>query len=135
MDEALSRPDSRILITTYAEANEAEIEKKFVERNGCVPSNVTLSGWFAFLLQHGLRPYQGCVAETRIAGLHFNQGVSAQYTKETSLAHYLNGQNLICRDKVSKFALKCDGLSEGRVIRRIAGIFDAIFIISARESS
>jgi DNA helicase-2/ATP-dependent DNA helicase PcrA len=82
----------------------------------------------------GVRPYQGCVAETRIAGSHFNQGVSAQYTKETSLAHYLNGQNQICRDKVSKFPPKCDGLSEGRVIRRIAGIFDAIFIISARES-
>lgn len=133
VDEALSRPGSRILIATYTEANEAEIEKKFIERNGCVPSNVTLSGWFAFLLQHGVRPYQGCVTETRIAGLHFNQGFSAQYTKETSLAHYLNAQNQIYRDKVSKFALKCDGLSEGRVVRRIAGIFDAIFIDEVQD--
>jgi len=113
VDEALSRPDARILITTYTEANEAEIEKKFVERNGCVPSNVTLSGWFAFLLQHGVRPYQGCVTETRIAGLHFNQGISAQYTKETRLAHYLNGQAQIYRDKVSKFALNAKACREG----------------------
>lgn len=128
LKEALSRPDSRILIATYTEANEEEIEKKFLETNGCVPSNVTLSGWFGFLLQHGVRPYQGRVTETRIEGLHFNPGISAHYTKETHLDHYLNRHNQIYRDKISKFALKCDGLTDGRVIKRIAGIFDEIFI-------
>lgn len=135
VNEALSRPNSRILIATYTEANEAEIEKKFLEKNGCVPSNVTLSGWFAFLLQHGVRPYQGCVTETRIEGMHFNQGISAQYKKETDLDHYLNKRNQIYRDKVSKFALKCDRLSEGRVIKRIAGIFDEIFIDEVQDIS
>ena len=135
VNEALSRPNSKILIATYTEANEAEIEKKFLEKNGCVPSNVTLSGWFAFLLQHGVRPYQGCVTETRIEGMHFNQGISAQYKKETDLDHYLNKRNQIYRDKVSKFALKCDRLSEGRVIKRIAGIFDEIFIDEVQDIS
>jgi DNA helicase II / ATP-dependent DNA helicase PcrA len=133
VSEALSRPNSRILIVTYTEANEAEIEKKFIEKNGCVPSHVTLSGWFAFLLQHGIRPYQGCVLETRIEGLNFNQGVSAQYTKEADLAHYCNKHNQIYRDKISKFALKCDRLSEGRVIKRIEGIFDEIFIDEVQD--
>lgn len=133
VNEALSRPNSRILIATYTEANEAEIEKKFLEKNGCVPTNVTLSGWFTFLLQHGVRPYQGCVTETRIEGLHFNQGISAQYKKEADLDHYLNKSNQVYRDKVSKFALKCDRLSEGRVIKRIAGIFDEIFIDEVQD--
>lgn len=133
--EALSRPNSRILIATYTEANEAEIKKKFLEKNGCVPSNVTLSGWFAFLLQHGVRPYQGCITETRIQGLHFNQGISAQYSKETDLNHYLNKQNQIYRDKVSKFTLKCNTLSEGRVIKRIAGVFNEIFIDEVQDVS
>ncbi|MHB1188200.1 UvrD-helicase domain-containing protein [Thiobacillus sp.] len=133
VNEALSRPDSRILIATYTEANEAEIEKKFLEINGCIPTNVTLSGWFAFLLQHGVRPYQGCVTERRIEGLHFNPGISAQGIKEADLNHYLNKQNQIYRDKVSKFALKCDGLSKGRVIKRIAGIFDEIFIDEVQD--
>jgi DNA helicase-2/ATP-dependent DNA helicase PcrA len=131
--EALSKPNLRILILTYTEANEAEIEKKFFEKNGCVPSNVTLSGWFSFLLQHGVRPYQGCITETRIEGMHFNQGISAQYTKEINLDHYLNKHNQIYRDKVSKFALKCDGLSDGRVIKRIASIFDEIFIDEVQD--
>ena len=133
VNEALSRPNSKILIATYTEANEAEIEKKFLEKNGCVPSNVTLSGWFAFLLQHGVRPYQGYVTETRIVGLHFNQGISAQYKKEADLDHYLNKSNQVYRDKVSKLALKCDGLSDGRVIKRIAGIFDEIFIDEVQD--
>lgn len=133
VNEALSRPDSRILIATYTEANETEIEKKFLEKNGCVPSNVTLSGWFAFLLEHGVRPYQGGVTETRIEGLHFNQGISAQYTKEDDLDHYLNKHNQIYRDKVSKFAVKCDVLSEGRVIKRIAGVFDEIFVDEVQD--
>lgn len=135
VNEALSRPNSKILIATYTEANEAEIEKKFLEKNGCVPSNVTLSGWFAFLLQHGVRPYQGCITEARIEGLHFNQGISALYTKEADLDHYLNKHNQIYRDKVSKFTLKCDGLSEGRVIKRITGIFDEIFIDEVQDIS
>jgi DNA helicase II / ATP-dependent DNA helicase PcrA len=133
VNEALSRPNSRILITTYTEANAAEIEKKFIEKNACVPSNVTLSGWFAFLLQHGVRPYQGCVTEMLIQGLHFNQGVSAQYTNESDLYHYLNKHNQIYRDKVSKFVLKCNQLSEGRVIKRISGIFDEIFIDEVQD--
>lgn len=133
VNEALSRPNSKILIVTYTEANAAEIEKKFHEKNGCVPSNVTLSGWFSFLLQHGIRPYQGCVTETRIDGLHFNQGISAQYIKESDTDHYLNSQNQIYRDKASKFAIKCDELSSGRVINRIAGIFDEIFIDEVQD--
>lgn len=135
VNEALSRPDSKILIATYTEANESEIEKKFLEMNGCIPSNVTLSGWFSFLLQHGVRPYQGCVTETRVDGLHFNQGISAMYTNEADLDHYLNNHNQIYRDKVSKFVLKCDRLSKGRVVKRIAGIFDEIFIDEVQDIS
>lgn len=133
VNEALSRPNSRILVATYTEANKAEIEKRFFEKNGCLPPNVTLSGWFAFLLQHGVRPYQGCITETHIEGLHFNQGISAQFTKEASLDHYLNKGNQLYRDKVSKFVLKCDRLSNGRVIKRIAGIFDEVFIDEVQD--
>jgi DNA helicase II / ATP-dependent DNA helicase PcrA len=133
--EALSRPDSRILIATYTEANESEIRKKFIERNGCVPSNVTLSGWFSFLLQHGVRPYQGHLTDVRIDGLHFNQGISGKFINEMQLSHYLDTKYQIYRDKVSKFTLKCDEKSEGRVIRRIAGIFDEIFVDETQDIS
>ena len=133
MKEAISRPDSRILITTYTETNSSEIERRFVEEYGCVPSNVTIAGWFSFLLEHGVRPYQGCVVERRISGLHFNVGVSGKYTAETELSHYLDREGQIYRDKTSKFACKCDHLSSGRVVARIAGIFDEIFFDEVQD--
>lgn len=131
--EALSRSQSKILITTYTEANEAEIEKKFLDICGCIPPNVTLMGWFSFLLEHCARPYQGYVTEARIGGLHFNQGISAKYVAESELSHYVDRNNDIYRDKVSKFASKCDDLSEGRLVRRISNIFDEIFIDEVQD--
>lgn len=133
VNEALLRPQSRILITTYTDTNTAEIEQRFIEIHGCVPPNVTISGWFSFLLEHGVRPYQGCVIEKRIVGLHFNQGVSGLYKAETSLSHYLDDHLQIYRDKVSKFACKCDHLTSGRVIRRMASVFDEIFIDEVQD--
>jgi DNA helicase II / ATP-dependent DNA helicase PcrA len=133
--EALSRSDSKILILTYTDANATEIKKRFFDEFGCVPPNVTISGWFSFLLEHGVRPYQGCVTNKRIAALHFNQGVSAMFIPEKDLAHYLDKRGNIYRDKVSKFACKCDKLSSGRVVDRIAAIFDEILVDEVQDIS
>ncbi|MES2188719.1 MAG: UvrD-helicase domain-containing protein [Pseudomonadota bacterium] len=133
VNEALSRPDSKILITTYTDANAGEIEKRFFEEHGCVPPNVTIMGWFSFLLEHGVRPYQGSLTDKRIAELHFNQGVSALYKAETALEHYLDSSGKIYRDKVSKFSCKCNDLSNGRVITRIAGIYDEVFVDEVQD--
>ena len=46
-----------------------EIRKKFVELNGCVPHNVTIQTWYSFLLQHGVRPFQGVVLDDKIKGM------------------------------------------------------------------
>lgn len=58
-----------VLITTYTIANEMEIRKKFIELNGCVPHNVTIQTWYSFLLQHGVRPFQGVVLDDKIHGM------------------------------------------------------------------
>jgi DNA helicase-2/ATP-dependent DNA helicase PcrA len=133
VSEALARPQSSILITTYTDANAVEIERRFVETQGCVPPNVTVSGWLSFLLEHGARPFQGCLTERRVAGLHFNEGVSAMYTAETSSEHYLDPDALVYRDKLSKFVCKCNRLSEGRVVSRVAGIFDEMFVDEVQD--
>lgn len=58
VNEALKIKESRVLITTYTEANEREIRKKFFELNGCIPNNITIQTWFSFLIQHGVKPYK-----------------------------------------------------------------------------
>lgn len=56
--KALTQKNEKVLITTYTQANELEIRKKFIELNGCIPSNVVVQTWFSTLLQHGVRPFQ-----------------------------------------------------------------------------
>ena len=52
--EALKIKDEKVLITTYTEANEREIRKKFLKCNGFIPDNIRIQTWFSFLIQHVL---------------------------------------------------------------------------------
>ena len=65
---ALQQSDN-VLITTFTIANEMEIRNKFLEFNGCVPHNITIQTWYSFLLQHGVRPFQGVVLDDKINGM------------------------------------------------------------------
>src|SRR3990167_7615307 len=69
VDQALKQQGSRVLITTYTEANEAEIRKRIIEKNKCIPDNITVQTWFSFLLQHGARPDQGILFKKDINGM------------------------------------------------------------------
>jgi ATP-dependent DNA helicase UvrD/PcrA len=58
VNRALETTSETVLITTYTEANEAQIKKKIIEIKGYIPQNITIQTWFSFLLQHGVRPFQ-----------------------------------------------------------------------------
>lgn len=58
VNEALREPTRKTLITTFTDANEREIIKKFYELNGSVPSHVVVQTWFSFLLERGVKPFQ-----------------------------------------------------------------------------
>jgi DNA helicase-2/ATP-dependent DNA helicase PcrA len=74
--EALKIKDKNILITTYTDANEEEIKKTFIFENGVIPNNVTIQTWYSFMIQHGVKPYQGGIFEHRIDGLNLVNGQS-----------------------------------------------------------
>ena len=133
VDEALKNKDEKVLITTYTEANEYEIRQKFVQRNGLVPKNVTIQTWFSILLQHGVRPYQGYFLQNEIKGMILVQGQSAQGSKESDLKHYFNKEFKIYSDKLSKFVIKCNTKSEGKVVSRLARIFEKVFIDEVQD--
>jgi DNA helicase II / ATP-dependent DNA helicase PcrA len=148
--EALKIKDERVLITTYTQANEAEIKKKIIEINQCIPHNITVQTWFAFLLQHGVRPYQGSLFEKEIKGLilvNSPSGLKAfrfpcsackqgQPTHGCSKCrgpiyfgeakeferHYFSKETKIYSDKISKFVVRCNERSHGSVIERLCKI-------------
>lgn len=134
INEALKKKEGKILITTYTQANEEEIRKKFFQINKCIPSNVTIQTWVSFLLQHGAKPYQGCKFSKDINGFVQVGGQSARcIPEEDTQRHYFTENQKIYSDKLSKFVVKCNEQSDGAVIDRISRIYTDIFIDEVQD--
>ena len=144
VNEALKLKDERVLITTYTQANEAEIRKKIIEVNQCIPPNVTVQTWFSFLLQHGVRPFQGGIFEKEITGLilvnsqsglkYISKGIPVYFSEEKEFEHhYFSKETKIYSDKISKFVFRCNEISKGLVIDRLSRIYLHIFIDEVQD--
>lgn len=141
---ALESKGANVLITTYTEANEAEIKRKFFEINGTVPGNVNIITWFAFLIKHGVRPFQGCLFDFNIKGLQLVNSQSAlRYRIKNKIPvywgekdfekHYFDSDRRIYSDKLSKLVMRCDKASGGSVFDRISRIYQSIFIDEVQD--
>lgn len=140
--EALNREDGNVLITTYTQANEEEIRKKIIEINRCIPENIVIQTWFSFLLQHGVKPYQGCLFEKKVkgmilvneqSGIKYIMGHIPVYYKEDEEKHYFTDTFKIYSDKLSKFVIRCNQKSEGAVIDRLSRIYSHILIDEVQD--
>lgn len=142
VEEALRCEDS-VLITTFTEENESEIRKKFIEiNNGTIPANITIKTWFSFLIEHGLKPYQGKLTEKNItglllvnqkSGLKFRGKFPSYYKEEEIEKHYFTDDFQIYSDKLSKFTVRCNDKNNGLVINRISSLFKYIFIDEVQD--
>ncbi len=143
VDTALSIESSNILILTYTNANESEVKKKILETNTIIPANIKTQTWFTFLLQHGIKPYQGSfnqsLFEKKINGMDFVDGKSGvKFTTKDGKKFYwgiedfekyfFNSSYQIYSDKLSKFVILANESSEGRIIQRLENIYSHIFI-------
>ncbi len=144
VNEALQIKDERILITTYTQANEAEIRKKIIEVNQYIPKNVIVQTWFSFLLQHGVRPFQGGLYEKEITGLilvnsqsglkYYFKGKPIYFSEEKEFErHYFSKEIKIYSDKISKFVFRSNANSDGAVIERLCKIYTHIFIDEVQD--
>jgi DNA helicase-2/ATP-dependent DNA helicase PcrA len=132
--EALKQKNGNVLITTYTQANEEEIHKKIIKINKCIPENITIQTWFSFLLQHGVRPYQGYLFEKKISGMFFTHKKSTLYRKEENIQeYYFTDTFKIYSDKLSKFVFKCNQESNGAVIDRLSRVYSHIFIDEVQD--
>lgn len=130
VDNALSRPDKRIAILTYTNNNINEIKKKFCKKHGGIPKGVDVVTWFSFLLHECARPYQRSVyTKRRVKAIHFPKSRSPHYIKysDTEKYYFRNGEE-IYSDKISRFVIDCESKSKSLVTKRLAAIYDEIFI-------
>lgn len=152
INEAIKLKGESVLITTYTEANEEEIKNKFFKKFKCIPKFVKIQTWFAFLIQHGVKPYQGTFNEIlfkkEIKGMLLNDGqygnkyVLKKNGKEIPIPfredsefekHYFTNTNKIYSDRLPKFVVKSNLASNGEVIKRISRIFQHIFIDEVQD--
>lgn len=144
VEEALKQKDGNVLITTYTQANEEEIRKKIIEINRYIPENITVQTWFSFLLQHGVRPYQGCLFEKNVKGMilvnnqsavryKHEKGFSVYYKEENIQKHYFTDTFKIYSDKLSKFVFNCNQKSDGAVIDRLSRIYSHILVDEVQD--
>lgn len=128
--ETLSRSDKRIAILTYTNNNINEIKNKFYTEQGGIPRNVDVCSWFTFLLRECARPYQRSVySKQRVRTINFPKGRSARgipYSR-TECYYFANGDEIYA-DKLPRFVLDCETHSKGLVTKRLADIYDEIFI-------
>lgn len=152
INEAMKTKDERVLITTYTEANAEEITNKFIKRYKCVPSFVKIQTWFSFLIQHGVKPYQGTYNKSmfneEVKGMllcNSNEGKypvklpngmtiytpkkEEYYFKE----HYFTNTNKIYSDRLPKFVVKANDATNGEVFNRISKIYQHIFIDEVQD--
>lgn len=125
----------RYLYTTFTNENSDVAKAMLVEKYGCVPSNVVILPWFSFLLEHGVRPFQGS------AGLGSDEFVGVDlssegknYNRRPSLGYYCNlSTKSIYAAKLPELVLHCDDCSGGAVFRRLGHLFDAVLIDEAQD--
>lgn len=145
---ALASPDQQILITTYTENNEREIQNKFIDEIGFIPKNITIQTWFSFLIQHGFKPFQGSLWEplfihdtkglllvnSRSGRWYFNNKIKKQvYYGSNKPGKFYFGKGYIYSDKLSKLVYDTNSASNGAIMSRIARIFDHIMIDEVQD--
>jgi DNA helicase II / ATP-dependent DNA helicase PcrA len=131
VDNALAAPaDERVLITTYTTANCEEITRRICKANGYVPSNITVLGWFAFLMNQAARPYQATITgEIDYArSLNFKGQHPFGVPRRWPLRYYFDSNADFYRNGVAEFAFYANQETNGRVIRRLEGLYEKIYI-------
>lgn len=135
-----------VLILSYTDNNQKSLLKKICRINGSKPSSITIKGWFTFLLEDMIRPYQKCIFEDRIQGIHFNscdphkrEGRTIPGRSEKVDGCYnpiyfltLSGQK-VHTTYLSKLAARIHKETGGKTTHRLARIYDDIYIDEVQD--
>jgi len=135
IEMALADPGRRVLITTYTDENKRQITARIqAKSDGLVPPNITISGWFTFLVNQAVRPYQNSVTGRvgHVGVLNFI-GAKARGVSKSQSAYFFDRHGDIFRDGVSDFACIANTNSEGKVINRLEQIYDDIYIDEVQD--
>ncbi len=138
----------KILLLTYTTNNQTELVKEICRLGGCQPENVVVKGWFTFLLEDMIRPYQQCIVPNRISGVLLNTGnphlvPGKGFTKKgrgekvdgkfNPLHFVTEGDHRAHTYFLAKLAERIHTQAGGSASRRLAEIYSAIFVDEVQD--
>lgn len=141
VDDAIAKANRgiRVLITTYTDACEQEINERIISQCRYFPEQITVQSWWSFLLAHCVKPFQGSLFDHDVKGVvlingksglrSYNAAGKPMYWGEKDFdKFYFSTDKRIYSDKLALLALRCDDESNGHVFSRISRCFQSIFI-------
>lgn len=134
VDTALADPSKRTLVVTYTNENQREITARIERKNGVIPPNVQVIGWFSFLINECARPFQRSVFGDPyyLRRLNF-LGRKPDRIGKNNRAYFFDSHRDIYRDGVSDFAVLANTNTDGSVIRRLERAYDRILIDEVQD--
>lgn len=146
-EEALKRAagGSKVLLLAYTTNNQFELVRHICRLNKFQPHNVVVKGWFSFLLEDMVRPYQRCIVPERISGIILNsgnphlgrrngkpfniRGRAEKINGQWNPLHYVTEKNGNAHTHyLAKLAATIHEQTDGKPASRLAEIYDAVFI-------
>jgi DNA helicase II / ATP-dependent DNA helicase PcrA len=138
----------KALLLTYTINNQQELVGHICRINKFQPRNITIKGWFSFLLEDMVRPYQRCILRDRVAGIVFNQSnphlIDGRFwkngTKEAENGngynprHYVtNADNSAHTYYLAKLATRIHEVTNGKPARRLSEIYGSVFVDEVQD--
>ena len=125
---------NRVLLSAAGSGKTTLLVRQALERPERRIAIVTLHSWYGFLLRQCIRPYQAALCpEPRIETILFVEGVTNNRAPRTQVArHYLAG-NRMYSDRAADFAVRCDELTQGQVMARLAAMYDELYIDEVQD--
>jgi DNA helicase II / ATP-dependent DNA helicase PcrA len=134
--EAGANSSQRAWLITYTINGRSELSDKAYEIFGSVPSHITITTWYSFVLRHFVRPYQAALHPTRVSTINFKRGQSTRDVAKSQIArYYFSSPARLLLDKVTAFACAVDEKTKGRSVARFAALCDHLFIDEAQDLS
>lgn len=135
------------LIVTYTEDNQTELKNKLIKKFGKAPHNVDIKGWFSFLLEDMIRPYQSAFLRTRIQGVNFNESnphirksgnrsftISGTGEQDNPARHFTTTKGKLAHTYfISKLAERIFKASNKASVSRLQRVYGAIFIDEVQD--
>jgi superfamily I DNA/RNA helicase len=135
VDCVLGDPSQHVLVATYTTENMNQLVERLSGGTGLLPKHVTVMTWFTFLLNQCARPYQSAVLDDVgvMRGLNF-VGERSKFIPKTNVKkYYLDSNGDVFRDAVAAFACEADQRSGGKVVGRLAEIYDHVYIDEVQD--